>query len=372
MAFLYSLTGDEVWAAHARDFVERRIYDTTAYRSGNWGWGLSIKGLHLYWAGQGVALAYDMCYDAPSWDRPGENGAFLQTENEKLVEQAVFVFQDGGREQNNSPASTWQGIRGASACLMLLAIDVDYSVQSVYDQMYQKVVTYLQENHGTHPGSRGWNIEGLGYTMYPWTQIGPMGIAAKRLGQGDLNAATPGAMDYTLWTVYAAAAQMERESGIGLHPDFSDDNANLNPQGSLGLAFFFSPEELHPGFVYWYDRIVGENGDQSWDNERAGTMYSILFHPGDTLDPVNPMKIDAWLQGFLDDHGNGFYTFRNDYSDSDDRIAQIYGKFRGAKGHNGPDALSFRIMGLDTPWAVGGGRYGIRTAANNTGVQQHV
>jgi hypothetical protein len=33
-------------------------------------------------------------------------------------------------------------------------------------------------------------------------------------------------------------------------------------------------------------------------------------------------------------------------------------KLRGNRGHNGPDALSFRIAGLDTLWAVGGGRYG--------------
>jgi hypothetical protein len=36
----------------------------------------------------------------------------------------------------------------------------------------------------------------------------------------------------------------------------------------------------------------------------------------------------------------------------------MYIKLRGNKGHSGPDALSFRILGLDTPWAVGGGRYG--------------
>jgi hypothetical protein len=51
-------------------------------------------------------------------------------------------------------------------------------------------------------------------------------------------------------------------------------------------------------------------------------------------------------------------TYRNRYQNRDDMVAQLYLKLRGNAGHNGPDALSFRIFGLDTPWAVGGGRYG--------------
>jgi hypothetical protein len=42
-------------------------------------------------------------------------------------------------------------------------------------------------------------------------------------------------------------------------------------------------------------------------------------------------------------------------------VGQIYAKLRGNMGHNGPDALSFRIVGMDTIWAAGGGRYGIKT-----------
>ncbi len=66
----------------------------------------------------------------------------------------------------------------------------------------------------------------------------------------------------------------------------------------------------------------------------------------------------AWREGFIDRGGNGMYTLRNRYRDRDDTVAQFYVKARGNKGHAGPDALSFRIYGLDTPFAVGGGRYG--------------
>lgn len=43
----------------------------------------------------------------------------------------------------------------------------------------------------------------------------------------------------------------------------------------------------------------------------------------------------------------------------------MYIKLRGNKGHNGPDALTYRILGQGAAWAVGGGRYGIKAASFN-------
>lgn len=77
------------------------------------------------------------------------------------------------------------------------------------------------------------------------------------------------------------------------------------------------------------------------------------------------MEIPEWREAFVDTGGNGLFTYRNTYTPHESIVAQIYAKLRGNKGHSGPDALSFRILGLDTAWAVGGGRYGPKTGGQN-------
>lgn len=370
-AFLYLLTGDDTWAAKARDYVEQRIEDTGSSN----GWDRNIKGLALYWHGRGVALAYDFCFDAPSWNTLNDAGVaiFVDYVEAKLKAQADRIYEDGGTQQNRNPASNWQNNRFASAGLIYLAIEetLTEAEKARIDGCMDKVRTYLVKNMGDSPDSRGYNIEAIGYQMYPWSFTGPFAIAAERMGYGRMADAAPAAAAYALWNVYSVAARIPHVWGdhYGIHPDFGDDNNNHRGEGCYGLAFYFCPEFLHPGLRYWYDRLVGELGDQTWDRERHGLMYSILYY-NDTVAPEDPDTIKEWTNAFLETGGNGYFTFRNRYQDGDDMLAQIYAKFRGNAGHSGPDALSFRIVGLEAPFAVGGGRYGPDIYAEDTGAKQ--
>jgi MYXO-CTERM domain-containing protein len=349
-AFLYVLTGDDAWAQKARAHVEDRIGDA------NWA-NKSDKGLRLYFHGKAVALAYDFCASAPSWDAP-----FRSEVSAKLKAQADVIFSHGGTEQNTNPASNWQANRFSSAGLCYLATDDSFTAANLTDS-YDKVVRYLRENMGEEEGTRGWNSEGLGYTQYPWGHVGPFGIAMQRAdATRDIRLAAPG-VSRALWTTYAATLALPAgPSGnfgevFGMHPDFGDDNNYLVGEGAYGLSFFFSDPKLQPGLRYWYDRMVGAQGDKSYDDIRAGTIYSILYYPEDVT-AQNPMASQDWVDGFADPLGNGYFTYRNRYSDAQDLVAQMYLKLRGNRGHNGPDALGFRLLGLDGAWAVGGGRYG--------------
>ena len=373
-SFLYVLTGDDTWAAKARGYVEMRLADS----SSSHGWDMNIKGLALYWHGRAVALAYDHCHDAPSWNTPADAGnpggpAFVDAVRDALKAQADRIFTHGGTQQNTNPASNWQNNRFSSAGLIYLAIEdsLTEAERANIDACMDKVKTYLVENMGDDPDSRGYNIESIGYQMYPWSFTGPFAIAAERLGYGRLSDAAPAAAAYALWTVYAVTARIPHLWGdhFGIHPDFGDDNNNHRGEGCYGLSFYFCPGFLHPGLRYWYDRIVGELGDQTWDRERGGLMYSILYYPDD-VDPVEPDSIKEWANAMLETGGNGYFSYRNRYQDNDDLIAQLYAKFQGNKGHSGPDALSFRIVGLDAPFAVGGGRYGPDIHAADTGKKQ--
>lgn len=342
--FLYVLTGDEAYAAKARQSVEPLL------QSRNWG-NRRVKGLSLYYVGKGVALAYDWCHGSKSWDAD-----FSALVSKKLLEQAEVVSSNGGTQQNRSPASNWQGLRWSTAGLMYLATDEPFDLKKL-EQCYGRVRQYLVDNLGTDRNARGWNIEGLGYTYYPMANgVAPFAVAMYlRDPKLDLRKTSP-ATRLTLWTCFAAL--VKTDAGPMWRPDFGDDNPGTRGEGSLGFAFWFTPRELLPGVLYWYEKTVGADGDKTWDNERFGTISSILFHPGDTVKPKDPMTIPEWRQALLDTGGNGFLTWRNHYKDASDVVAQLYVKLRGNKGHHGPDALSFRIVGQNTIWATGGGRYG--------------
>jgi len=343
-AFLYVCTGDDQWAQQARKYVEARINDAKL-------WGNSkVKGLSLFYVGKGVALAYDWCHGAPSWD-----AAFSATVSRKLLEHAEVIFKSGGTEQNTNPASNWQGLRWSTAGLCYLATDDAYNTKNL-DDCYARTLRYCKENMGGDH-SAGWNIEGLGYTYYPMGNgVSPFAVAMARHNPGkDLRKDGGAGTQNSLWTCYAA--MVPTTWGGLLRPDFGDDNAGTNAEGTLGFAFHHCPEPLKPGLRYWYDRTVGSAGNKTFDNSRFGTPASILYYPAD-LPEQAPLTIEAWRKLMVDPGGNGYFTWRNQYKDTSDLAAQMYVKLRGNKGHNGPDALSFRILGMDGLWAVGGGRYG--------------
>lgn len=340
-AFLYALTGDDNWARRSRAYVEKRITAT------NWA-NKRIKGLTLYCVGKSIALAYDWCHAAPSWD-----AAFRATVSKKLLEQAEVIYTSGGTEQNTNPASNWQGLRWSTAGLCYLATDEPYNAANL-NNCYNRTVRYLNENLGASNRSSGWNCEGLGYTYYPMGNgVCPFAIAMQRRDPArDMRKAAP-ALQHTLWTTYAATIR----TSTGLwRPDFGDDNPGTNAEGTMGFAFWFCPPELRPGLRWWYDRTVGTAGNRTYDNARFGTISSLLYYAD--VPEKDPMSIPAWKQLFADAGGNGMFTWRNQYRDETDMVAQLYVKLRGNRGHAGPDALSFRIIGMDTLFAVGGGRYG--------------
>jgi hypothetical protein len=347
-AFLYTVSGDDGWARKARAHVEPLLADP------RWA-DRTQKGLTLYYTGKAVALAYDLCHGAPSWD-----AAFRAGLAAKLRAQADAVFEHGGAEQNTKSASNWQALRFSGAGLMYLTLDLPDApadLDARIEECYRRVALYLRDNLGEAADAAGWNAEGLGYTYYAMGNgVCPFALALRRRRRDrDLRDACHAARR-TLWTCYAAL--VKTRTGLW-RPDFGDDNPGTDFEGTLGWAFDWCPPEILPGLRWWYDRTVGARGDRTYDHGRFGTISSLLCYPDPARTPeAGPMTLPAWRRLFLDTGGNGYFTWRNRYRDAGDVVAQVYVKRRGDRGHNGPDALSFRIVGLDALWAVGGGRYG--------------
>ncbi len=342
-AFVYLLTGDEKWAKVAREATQRTIDNKREWGNAN------FKGLTLYWHASRIACAYDWCYNSATWD-----DAFNDTVSKALAVQGRIIIDRGGREQNTSPASNWQGGRFASGGLALLASD-EPEDSARLNTAIQRVERYLTSNLGGQDSS-GWNSEGLGYNYYPMGNfVGPFLIAMQVMKGTDLREKLP-QLGRSYWSVYAAYSPTMG----GIRPDWADDNPGTNFEGTLGQAFYFADDALKPGMVYMYDRIDGKAGRNIWDSARGGTIWSILYHPGNTITPTDPMTIKPWTDAFTEKGGIGLFTFRNRYHDENDIIAQYLVKQRAPGGHNGPDAGSFRIIGLGGAFAVGGGRYGPR------------
>jgi hypothetical protein len=348
-AFLYVLTGNDTYAQEARNCASLLV------NSGEWG-STSVKGLTNYAAGTRVAWMYDWCYSAPSWD-----AAFRTLVSTKLRVQGDMIAVSGGSEQNNSAASNWQGNRGAAALHCYLATD-DFFSQANFESAYARTTNYLRSNLGTNAtDNHGWNIESIGYTIYPMGSfVGPAGIALFRYDPiRDLRAVCAGSP----WQLYTVYASIVRYTGFTqpLHPDFSDDNPGARGEGNYALAFWWCPPALQGALKYWYDRTTGGLGYGDYETRNAASFWPILLHPGNSVGDEDPMSVPEWREGFGDTGGVGMFTWRDAYAGPDDIIAQMYMKLRGNSGHAGPDGLGFRIFGLDTPFAVGGGRYGLKT-----------
>jgi len=358
--FLYLITDSSHYAQSAKNLVTMRINDNTVALTG---WARTdVKGLTSYWQGVYVAFAYDFCYHSPLWDQ-----AFKQLVSQKLLTMANMITTNGGTQQNTNTASNWQGIRASSAIICYLAADETFTALN-FQNMLSKYDLYLTSNLGNTWTSAGWNIEGMGYNYYPFGNfIGPCAIALKRYNPR-LDYRTYQSMRNTYWSIYSVLTNGMNISDFGcFHPDWGDDNPNVSGEGVYGQSYYFLTDSLKPYAKFLYDKIFSVNTVVQYENYRFGAFYNYLFYPKDMI-AKQPQNVGYQQELNLDFTGNGYFTYRNQILNKDDMIGQYYVKLRGNKGHSAPDAMGFRIVGLGSAFAIGGGRYGVSVAASNGGL----
>lgn len=242
---------------------------------------------------------------------------------------------------------TATGLAGAG--LAYLASDEPGGLEKARDA-YSRLKAHLDANLGTN----GWNPEGIGYTQYPWQFTDPFGIAAQRVGIGDLRADLPKAA-LTFWTTYAGTVAIPRVAGIGLRADLGDDHPVWHGEGTAGLAFWYAPAAQRPALRWMYDSLCGVRGDRTWDTARGGGLYSLLYYPAD-VPARNPAEVVGLTYA---DRSQGIAIFRNAFRDENDIVALINGHSRQPFGcHGGPDTGALRLIGLGSCWIVGAGRTG--------------
>ncbi len=339
----YLLTGDAQYAENARQASMTLVNNADV-------WAVdSYRSLSRGMLGLGVAVAYDLCKDA--YD-PASRAHI----SGKLKDMGDSLMASGGRGWPSGPGNNWRAVRYSAAGLCYLATDEpvtdpDWNAYGAY----QEVVKYFQANLTTDPDSLGWNPEGIGYTSYPAQFWGPFHAAMRRHDPNySLADAVPGAR-LTLATPARVSVPIPRPGGWGLHPDFSDDNPWWGPEGSMGVSFTTVPDSYLGAMRWTYDRFFGSDGDQTYDSDRAGVLWSLLYYP-EHVEAENPAEV--WGKTAADPV-LGMAAFRNRYRDADDFVAQIHGKHYAPKHtHRASDLNSLRIWGLGEPWTTGSGRKG--------------
>ena len=300
--------------------------------------------------------------------------------SQALKNNADSLMDSGGGAWpgNDKIGNNWHAVRYAGAGLGYLASDEDDAGR--LEDAISRLKTHISGNLSDSPLAMGWNPEGISYAQFPGWYTYPFTIALKRIEGRDLVAEHP-VMRYALWSSYMGAMPIQRTSrlgeGLGVKPDFDDDHNVWEGEGTAALAFAFAynddpndaiPDfDYRPGLKFMYRRLTGDLGDQQWDSASGNGIYSFLYYP-DAMAEQNPK--DVWGLTYYDP-AYGAVMFRNQYEDADyspfsggvfttqprDIVFQTTANLRDdLGGHDGPDDMTFRILGFGVPWAVGSGR----------------
>jgi hypothetical protein len=329
---------------------------------------ISFDLCHSAWAGRSAPATFTdlagqtLTLPAPyaGMDLRAAISLALKNNSDSLVASGGSGFPGADKEGNN-----WWGIRFAAAGLGYLASDED---PATYERNLRlsadAVLRHLRANLGTDPAGRGWNPEGIAYAQFAGWFTHPFALALRRATGRDFAAELP-PLRHALRSTYVGVLPIERFGrlsapgdtragwGRGLRPDFDDDHASWDGEGTGALAFAFAPPEYLPGLKWQFRRLVGDLGDRTWDAASGNGLYALLFYPHD-LPEQNPAEV--WGLNYADP-GYGAYALRNRYEGENDFVFQTTANLRSARGgHDGPDGLSFRLWGLGAPWAVGSGR----------------
>ena len=371
-ATLFLATGDRAFADRARDELLSDIAQTEIWANP------AFKALSRASLARGSAITYDICHDAwigqtvpasvvwkgTTYQLPAELvGKDLNaTVSRALLDSALALVKSGGKDWpgGGKPGNNWNGVRYSAAIIALLACDESPAeTKAPYETSLRILRQYLQAGYSTNPAARGWNPEGYGYTFYPAQFTYPAALALARLRDIRLADEVPAFRSSFAALYQGLLALPQKQAGgyLGLHPDFTDDNANWTGEGVANLAFAFAPEEQIPALRWLYRRAFGDLGDKSYDASSAGGLFALLF-----LDLKSPDKNPASVDGFglnFSDPYHGLYSFRKAYGEPSgtDILAQFMAKTVLTQGgHAAPDGLGFRIWGLGVPWTTGSGR----------------
>ncbi|MGB3513303.1 MAG: hypothetical protein WBA93_29630 [Microcoleaceae cyanobacterium] len=293
----------------------------------------------------GVALAYDLCYNA--WDEQR-----VQKITNWLAQQTkILIAGTPDKGWNPTAWSNWNGrARGAAglAALAILSEPEEYfseptDVRRLLKISQRNIKRYIN----TAVGDRSFGTEGDLYTIEPWIlAVLPFFQAYENVLGQDLVTGSN-----AQWLLSHYVMRIVGEKGEVSVPTYG--RHRLAPVKSLfSLGWNSVPEKFLPGMMWLFDRHFGWSGDRSFAIKQPHEAAFILEAYPENVIPKNPAEVFGRV---LVDEEKGFYLFRNQWQDKNDFLASIYLKQQPlGSSWSFPEAGGFRIWGLGGRWASAG------------------
>jgi hypothetical protein len=294
----------------------------------------------------GVAMAYDLCYNA--WDEKR-----LKATTRWLSSQALWLIQgDSPRRGWNSNAwSNWSARARSAGGLAALAV-LDEPQEYFFRPVDARRLSKLAERHigrylNDAIGDKGFGTEGDHYTTEPWIlSLLPYMQAYRNVIGKDLVAGS----NAEWFLAQYLMRSVDRAEGLSVPTYGRHRNYAGGSIFAMGLATV--PERFLPGVMWLFRRQWGLEGDRTFSIESPYEAAYVLKGYREDITPKNPAEI---LDRVLVDDRKGLYVFRDRWQDNNDFVASIYLKREPLKGSwSFPDAGSFRIWGLGGRWADAG------------------
>ncbi len=302
----------------------------------------------------GIALAYDLCYQAWGEERQQRITKWLAMEIVKLVNGS-----SASKGWNASSWSNWNARARGAAGLAALAIlnepeeffpDNKFFTQSddlwrLFKTAERNIKRYLTTAIGEHGfGTEGdlYTTEPLVLTIIPFLQAYKNVLGQDLISNSNAEWLLP---HYVMRMIYdreklSFPAYGRHRGGYG---------NNLFP---VGLSIV--PKKFLPGVLWFYDRNLGLQGDRSFGIDKYFphlAIFALQAYP-DNQEIKNPAEV--WGR-VLEDKQKGFYVFRNRWENNQDFIASIYAKKEYlSSSWSFPEIGSFRIWGEGGKWANAG------------------
>jgi hypothetical protein len=259
-----------------------------------------------------------------------------------------------GFEANYALESNWMGVRYGSILYALLVTDDKGRRQGRFqeaDMLEWDTRERLRDHISANMNPNGWSGESLGYHYYSWSFIGPALIAYEHKALGPRKAVDMLAPSCRNAVAAHASALAFIDGGNGykaVKPDFSDDNIGVLPEFFLQALRLYPPSQVP--YIRWLVEAMGK------PQTAEALFYAVAWMP-DTVASRNPAEA-GWRNAV--EEAQGMLTFRNTFRNEQDIVAAFTTTAKRIRAHQSGDNLTFRIMGFDNIWVVGGGRTGLK------------
>jgi hypothetical protein len=353
---IYQLTGDTNAPRQAREI----LMNETIMKPMPW----DRKDIHHASRLLGIALAYDLCYDA--WDDAFRRllAEYIRISASELSKANYEGFGMDEKAWDPAPWGNRNAVRTACAGFAATAVsgDPDSAGKTLpdTDRILRVADRHVEQYLRLGVTQAGTGLEGTFLRDFALANGVLHFLHASRVARGrDFASVNP--------MLFAGNVLAARPAADGKF-DFALSSISVQASGLWPIGLGTVPPELLPALKWCFDRDAGLLGKQHFGCAYPyQAAYALMNYPFG----VQARPPAEALPLFSADPANGHFTLRNRWQDSADAIVEIYANVRGLPPPKGKeDDLSAGVVsvyGFGTNWLrgfAGASRMNDKTAAS--------